>query len=184
MLSDKPFVALWPRHIQTLQIMHALFLSLKPPVLRKQPTEQPNFCLQSLHTRYSWEGAKKTVWWKLMSYAIKPVRGMLIIVCFRFVCLAFFPFFLSCLSLNGKLCCLIWGLLISRWYRTPRHLICTPSSWFKMFFCTAPRLTWQLISEGSNHWGSILSPIHPAALSKAISLWGSLNGHWRKGSFG
>lgn len=94
MPSDKPFVALLSQYIETLQITmcSSIFSPSNIQYFRKQPIEQPNFCLQTLHSRYSWEGAKKTVWWKLMSYAIKPVRGMLIIVCFWFVCLfSFFP---------------------------------------------------------------------------------------------
>ena len=74
----------------------------------KQPTEQLNFCLQTLHSRYSWEAAKKTVWWKLMSYAIKPVRGMLIIVCFLVCLFSFSP--------------ILPLLFISQWQAALSHL--------------------------------------------------------------
>lgn len=118
--------SLLSQHVQTLQIINlqALFSSLKPPVLRKQPTEQPNFCLQSLHSKYSREGAIKTEWWRLMSYAMKLVRGMLIIVCFWFVCLfslshSFSPVYLSMANgvVSSEGCSsLIDIALLSIWY--------------------------------------------------------------------
>lgn len=86
--------ALLSGHIETLPIIICELYFFPPQNFQyreKQPTEQLNFCLQTLHSRYSWEAAKKTVWWKLMSYAIKPVRGMLIIVCFLVCLFSFSP---------------------------------------------------------------------------------------------
>lgn len=113
----KPVLALMFGHIQTLQIanLQTLFFPFKLPALRK-------LLLKTLHSRNSRDDAKKsktkqqqqqqTVWWNLMSYAIKSVWGMLIIVCFCFVCLfSYSHSFSPCLSLNGKWRFLIWGLL-------------------------------------------------------------------------
>lgn len=48
--------------------------------------------LETFHSRYSRERVKRQSW-KLMSYAIRPVGGMLIIVFLArvFICLVFFP---------------------------------------------------------------------------------------------
>lgn len=154
--------------------------SIKPPVLRDQPTEQQNFCLQTLHSRYSWEDAKKMVlWWKPMKLCNQISQGNAH-YCALFGLFIFFPLFLFCLSFNGKLCCLIWGLLISAFECTVSFDTHTLRADSKCSFHWQ-RMTWQLISEGSNHWGSILSSLRQTALSKATFFWESLNGKWRKG---
>lgn len=69
---------------------------------------------------------------------------------FWFVCLAppiqpFSPVYLSMANcvVSSEGCSSLGNITLLS------HLICTPPSWFKIFFCTVPRLTWQLINEGS-----------------------------------
>lgn len=140
-------------------------------VLQTQCWENSPQNHQTLHSRYSWEGTES--WWVMQTH---QSRECSLRVCL-FLCLFVLPttfHSFSSVSLNGKQCRLIWKLLISWWHCTPLHLICTPTSRFKMSFCTVPKPTWQVINEGSRgRCGSIPSPIHPASLTEAIFYWGS-----------
>lgn len=138
--------------------LQALF-SLPPPQIcsiEKSPQNNQTYACK-LCTAGTSGRVLKRQWWKLMSYAIKPVRGMLIIVWFLFVCLALHifssPGYLSMANcaVSSERCSSLGEIaLSSTWYA---------SSWFEMCFNTVPILTRQLINEGSHHWCTVIAVI-------------------------
>lgn len=140
MQSDKPFLALLSGRIQTLKIkickLH--FPPLKPVLQywgKSRQKKKRNFCLQTLHSRYSWEDAKKTVV-KTDELCNQTSQGNAhylyvfgLFVCLAFPLHSFSPVYLSmancvvssegCSSLSDIALLIIWyAYCLTQWFAT------------------------------------------------------------------